>query len=206
MAACSLLSCSLNYDTEKNSEETVPEFSFTDAVFNRYEDNKISIQLEAKKLEQYKSDGSSYAQSAKFKTYKDDGTIDTDGTCSLLASLTNDEKYSLFDDISINVYSEDLNIAARSLQFNGKTEQLTSGRNEKVSIRRKGTSITGTGFSASGVSRKFTFENQVSGSVKDESPSRDTAEPNGEEDFLSKDSDQPEQTELVAENSIQDGE
>ena len=166
VALC-FFSCSLNYETEKNSEESVPEFSFTGAVFNRYKDNKISIQLEADKLEQYKADGSSYAQSAQFKTYKEDGTLDTDGYCSLLASNTNDEKYSLFDGISINVYSQDLKITAQSLHFNGKTEQLTSGRNEQVTIARKGTTVSGTGFSASGVSRKFSFERQVSGSVVD---------------------------------------
>lgn len=195
----SLLSCSLNYGTEKNSEETVPEFSFTGAVFNRYEDNKISIQLEAEKLEQYKADGSSYAQAAKFKTYKEDGSLDTEGTCSLLASLTNEEKYSLFDNISINVYSEDLNIAASSLQFNGKTEQLSSSRNQKVTIRRKGTSITGTGFSASGVSHKFNFENQVSGSVQDQGSSQNQPESTEE-------GEPAEMPEPLAENSNQAGE
>ena len=160
-------SCSLNYGTEQSSESATPEFSFTDAQFNRYEDEQISINLEAEKLEQYKSDGSSYAKNAQFKTFKKDGGIDTEGFCSLLAADTSAKNYSLFDGISINIYSQELKITAQSLHFNGKTEQLTSARDEEVTIGRKGTDITGRGFSASGVSRTFAFENQVTGTVND---------------------------------------
>ncbi len=163
------LSCSLNYGTEQSSESTVPEFSFKNAVFNRYEDGTPSISLQAEKLEQYKSDGSSYAQNAKFKTYSKSGELDTEGFCQLLASNTNDREYSLFNGISLNIYSQDLKLQAQSLHFNGKTEQLTSDRNDTVTIERKNTVIQGKGFSASAVSKTYSFENQVSGTIKDDS-------------------------------------
>lgn len=164
---CLAVSCSLNYGTEQDSEASVPEFSFTEAVFNRYEDSKISITLQSEKLEQYKSDGSSYAKNAQFKTYTKEGTLDTDGFCSLLAAHPNDELYTLFDGISINIYSQKMTLTAESLKFNGKTEQITSGENEVVSIEKDGTTATGTGFSASGVSRKYSFSEQVAGTVID---------------------------------------
>lgn len=163
------LSCSLNYGTEQSSESTVPEFSFKNAVFNRYEDGTTSISLQAEKLEQYKSDGSSYAQNAEFKTYSKSGELDTEGFCQLLASNTNSKEYSLFDGISLNIYSQDLKLQAQSLHYNGKTEQLTSDRNETVTIERKNTVIQGKGFSASAVSKTYSFENQVSGTIKDDS-------------------------------------
>ncbi len=163
------LSCSLNYGTEQSSESTVPEFSFKNAVFNRYEDGTTSISLQAEKLEQYKSDGSSYAQNAKFKTYSKSGELDTEGFCQLLASNTNSREYSLFNGISLNIYSQDLKLQAQSLHFNGKTEQLTSDRNDTVTIERNNTVIQGKGFSASAVSKTYSFENQVSGTIKDDS-------------------------------------
>ena len=154
------LSCSLNYGTEQSSESTVPEFSFKNAVFNRYEDGTTSISLQAEKLEQYKSDGSSYAQNAKFKTYSKSGELDTEGFCQLLASNTNNREYSLFNGISLNIYSQDLKLQAQSLHFNGKTEQLTSDRNDTVTIERNNTVIQGKGFSASAVSKTYSFENR----------------------------------------------
>ncbi len=179
------LSCSLNYGTEQSSEATVPEFSFTNAVFNRYENGSTSISLQAEKLEQYKSDGSSYAQNAEFKTYSKDGKLDTEGFCQLLASNTKNEEYSLFNGISINIYSQDLKLNAQSLHFNGKTEQLTSDKNETVTIERKNTIISGKGFSASAVSKTYSFENQTSGTIKTDSSATESQNQNNqiEENF-----------------------
>ncbi len=168
------LSCSLNYGTEQSSEETVPEFSFKNAVFNRYENGSTALSLEADKLEQYKSDGSSYAQNAKFKTYSKTGELDTEGFCQLLASNTKNKEYSLFNGISINIYSQDLKLQAQSLHFDGKTEQLTSAKDEAVTIERKNTIIEGKGFSASAVSKTYSFISQVSGTITDNSSDTET--------------------------------
>ena len=58
------------------------------------------------------------------------------------------------------------------LRWNGKTEQLTGGRRDTVRIEKDGTIIYGTGFSASGVSKKFGFAGTVSGEIeaKDKEP------------------------------------
>ncbi|MGI5070989.1 LPS export ABC transporter periplasmic protein LptC [Treponema pectinovorum] len=163
------VACSLNYGNEKDFESIVPEFTFEDAVFKRYADNSLRMDLEVQKLEQYKSDGSAYAKNAKFKTFKEDGSHDTEGSCSLLALNITDKKYSLFDEIKINVESEELTITAQALHFDANSEQLTGGLDQIVQIKRKGTVLKGKGFSASGVSKNFKFLSDVSGIVYDTS-------------------------------------
>ena len=125
----------------------------------------LSINLKAELLEQYKSDGSSYAKNANFKTFDKDGILDTEGSCLFMGADTNQEQYSMFDSVNIKVYSQELTINASSLYFDGKSEQLVSGIAEEVSIKRKDTSITGTGFSASGVSNTFSFNQNITGTV-----------------------------------------
>ncbi|MFA6937388.1 MAG: hypothetical protein WCQ67_04085, partial [Treponema sp.] len=39
-----LSSCSLNYDQGTNTESSVPEFTFTNATFNRYENDKLTME------------------------------------------------------------------------------------------------------------------------------------------------------------------
>ncbi|MBQ7881837.1 MAG: LPS export ABC transporter periplasmic protein LptC [Treponema sp.] len=163
--AYNFFSCSLNYGTEKTSEETVPEFSFLNSNYNKYEENKLSIEMKAKKMEQYKTNGDTYAESVVFKTYKDDGTVDTEGSCNLLSSNTKTKKYSLFDNIEINIYDQEMILFATSLYFNGTTEQLTSSQTENVLIKKKDTEIEGIGFSASGVSKKYAYASNIKGKI-----------------------------------------
>lgn len=163
--AYNFFSCSLNYGTEKTSEETVPEFSFLNSNYNKYEENKLSIEMKAKKMEQYKTNGDTYAESVVFKTYNDDGTVDTEGSCNLLSSNTKTKKYSLFDNIEINIYDQEMILFATSLYFNGTTEQLTSSQTENVLIKKKDTEIEGIGFSASGVSKKYAYDSNIKGKI-----------------------------------------
>jgi LPS export ABC transporter protein LptC len=163
--AYNFFSCSLNYGTEKTSEETVPEFSFLNSNYNKYEENKLSIEMKAKKMEQYKANGDTYAENVVFKTYNDDGTVDTEGSCNLLSSNTKTKKYSLFDDIKINIYDQEMILFATSLYFNGTTEQLTSSQTENVLIKKKDTEIEGIGFSASGVSKKYAYASNIKGKI-----------------------------------------
>ncbi len=163
--AYNFFSCSLNYGTEKTSEETVPEFSFLNSNYNKYEENKLSIEMKAKKMEQYKANGDTYAENVVFKTYNDDGSVDTEGSCNLLSSNTKTKKYSLFDNIEINIYDQEMILFATSLYFNGTTEQLTSSQTENVLIKKKDTEIEGIGFSASGVSKKYAYASNIKGKI-----------------------------------------
>lgn len=161
-----LTSCSLKYGMATSDESSIPEFTFTDVKFDRYENGKKSINLSAEKLEQYKDGKSVYAQGMEFQIINDEGEITTQGKCSLLSADTDEEKYILYDDIIIKNIKDDMTVTADSLKWNGKSEQLTSGRNDNVSIIKGNTIIQGSGFSASGVSKKFSFTGAVSGQTE----------------------------------------
>ena len=158
--------CSLKYGMTVYDENSSPEFVFNDVNFDRYEDNKKTLSLSAERLEQYKDGKSIFAKNPAFKTYDDDGELATEGKCELLSADTNEEKYVLYDNIEINNLSDDIIVSADNLRWNGKTEQLVSGRTDNVSIKRGKTIMSGSGFSASGVSKQFSFTGVVTGETE----------------------------------------
>ena len=180
IAVCLVSACSLDYGKSVNVEDAVPEFRFTDAHFSRYEDNKATMEIAAERIEQYKSDGSSYARKAVFKSYGDDGELKTEGTCNFLSADTKKELYIMFDDISLLLHSQDMKVFADALKYDGNNEQITSGRDDEVSVEKKDTVITGRGFSASGVSKTFSFLTQVTGDITTSDDGDDSA-PNADE-------------------------
>src|SRR5574344_2106237 len=176
--------CSLNYVTTENTESTVPEFVFSDLVFNRYENGKLTMTSSAIKIEQYKNDNSTFARGLKFTTFQSDGTPDTEGYCSLLAADTGTEQYSFFNNIDILNHKRNIQIFAKNLHWDGKTEQLTSGKNDTLTMVKGGATLTGTGFSASAISDSFLFSGTVSGSI---TTKEDTTEQQPQDSDNSKD-------------------
>ena len=158
-------SCSLKYDQGHNVESTVPEFSFSDVVFSRYEDKKIAMKMEAGQLEQYKDGASTFGKDVSFAVYED-GEIVTEGVCSYLGMDTKKEVYELFENIRIHNKKQNLEVTGKKFRWNGKNEQLTSGRNDMVKIEKDGMTIHGSGFSASGVSSSFSFNSIVTGTIE----------------------------------------
>lgn len=177
----SLFSCTLKYGEDIANESVLPEFIFENSTFTRYEDNVKTINLNAERLEQYKSGKSMYAKNVLFNIFDTDGNLETSGKCGLMGADTKTEKYLLFENIEINQKKDDISISAQALKWDGKTEQLTSGLNDVVSIKKEGTQIHGSGFSASGVSRNFVFTGYVSGSIDtNEDESNESSQTDGE--------------------------
>ncbi|MCH5290137.1 MAG: LPS export ABC transporter periplasmic protein LptC [Treponema sp.] len=160
------VSCSLKYDQEINAESTVPEFIFVNTSFRRYEDNKKKIALQADVMEQYKTDNSAFAKNVSFQTWNKDDELDTEGTCIIMSINSKDEIYTFFNNILISSDTQKFEIRANNLRWNSKTEQLTSGATDKVFLTHNNTKIEGNGFSASGVSRTYSFNRAVFGSVE----------------------------------------
>ncbi len=156
-------SCSLNYEEDSSQISNAPEFVFKNAKFSRYESSKISLKVEADILEQYKDNNAAYAQNARFFSWGKDGNLETEGKCFLLSMNSKDEIYTLFKDILIQNYSQNLEIQAQNLKWNGKTEQLTSSKDEKVFLKKDNIELQGKAFSASGVSQSFYFAGEVNG-------------------------------------------
>ena len=159
------LSCSLNYLNGENSEDKIPEFSFRNASYTRYESGRKNVSLNAAQLEQYKSDNAVFARNAEFETFDADGKDETSGSCELIAANTKEEIYTLYGGIRLNLQKQDMQISADSLNFNKKTEQITSGKNGEVRLTKKDVEMSGYGFSASGVSKTFFFTSAVSGTI-----------------------------------------
>lgn len=177
------LSCSLNYGTEENSESTIPEFNFTNAVFSRYSNNKKTMEVNAEAIEQYKSDGNTYAKNADFVTFSNKGETTTSGVCDLLSADVDNEQYNLFDNININIYDKNITLDAQVLHFDGKTEQLTGSFEDEVSISKDDTTLKGTAFSASGISNTFSMISGVEGQIiQNESEKSESDEENSEID------------------------
>ncbi len=169
--------CSLRYNSSFQDEANVPEFIFTDATFTKYEDSTKKLSLSAETLEQYSEGNSMYAKGVSFKLLNKEGEIETEGSCNLLAANSDAEKYTLFDDIKVKNIKEDFEVSADTLRWNGKSEQLTSSRNDMVSIKKGDTYMIGSGFSASAVSKKFSFTGIISGEfTKDEDNNQSEAQ------------------------------
>lgn len=159
-------SCSLDYKvTPENIEDNVPELTFSKANFIRYEDNKQIVNFSADEIEQYSDATKMFAKNIEFIIYDEEGEVETTGSCTLMSSDTSLGIYELYDDIRISNAPREMELKAKALRWNDKTEQLTSGRNDTISITKNNTTLYGAGFSASAVSNSFIFAGAISGTV-----------------------------------------
>ncbi len=159
------LSCSLNYGEQVDTQNSVPEFIFKNTSYKKYKDSKLSMEMNASIIEQYKTNSLSYADNAKFKTWNEDGELETEGSCALLSMDQTEKLYTMFKSIVIKNYSQSMEIQAENLKWNGQNEQLVSGVSDLVFLKKDKLELEGTGFSASGVSKSFEFTGKVTGSM-----------------------------------------
>ena len=181
-AAFSFFSCSLKYDDAINAEKTTPEYIFNQVKLVRYTNGQEDLRVQADNIEQYKNSSVTYGKNVKFTTYDKDHKLETEGSCGYLYADTDNGLYELYDGIKLFSSVQNTNFFADMLRWNNKTEQLTGGRRDTVRIEKDGTIIYGTGFSASGVSRKFSFAGTVSGEIeaKDKEPQVEQEEADNE--------------------------
>ena len=164
-ASSLFLSCSLKYDEGSESKNITPELKFENLQFRRYEDEKITMKLYAEQMEQYKGNGSAYAKKTSFETWDSEGNLTSEGSCILLGMDREKETYLLFNDIIMNNIEQNFKIYAQKLKWDSKTKQLTSSADEKIYLLRDDVEMEGYGFSASGVSKSFSFEKPVTGTI-----------------------------------------
>ena len=166
-ALCLLFSsCSLKYSETVNSEDTVPEFIFEETNLVRYENNKPTLELSAGSLEQYKNNDETYGKDVTFKAYNDAGEVETEGSCGIIFADSGKKLYELYDDINLYNVPENMRFYANMLRWNGNSEQLTSGRSDMVKIEKDDTIMRGSGFTASGISKTFSFRGNITGTIE----------------------------------------
>lgn len=161
-----LTSCSLKYEDGVSVEEKIPEFVFEGTTITRYENNKVSVEINTDYMEQYKNSPETFAKNIDFRTYDDNNTIETEGSCGYLFANTDKEVYELYDEIKIFQNTEKTKFFAKMLKWNAKTEQLTGGKNDTVRIEKEDTILYGSGFAASGISKTFQMSGSVSGDIE----------------------------------------
>ena len=159
-------SCSLKYSETVNSEDKVPEFVFEDTRLVRYEDKKPTLEVSAESLEQYKNTNETYGKGVSFVSYDKEGKLETEGSCGIIFADTGTKIYELYDDINLYNISDKMRFYANALRWNGRTEQLTSGRGDMVKIEKDDTIMRGSGFTASGISKTFSFRGNITGTIE----------------------------------------
>ena len=171
-----IASCSLKYSETVNSEDVVPEFIFEETKLVRYEKNKPTLELTAGTLEQYKNADETYGKDVSFTAYNDNGETETEGSCGIIYADTEKKIYELYDDINLYNVPEKMRFHANVLKWNGQTEQLTSGRSDMVKIEKDDTIMRGSGFTASGISKTFSFRGNITGTIETDGDSEENAE------------------------------
>lgn len=167
LCAVIFTSCSLKYEKTAEADSRVPEFIFQNTTMTRYENNAVTFQMNAEILEQYKNSSQTFAKNVNFSAYENN-EITTEGSCALLFADTDTEIYTLYDEIQLFNHSEHIKFFANVIKWNAKNEQLTSGRGDVVKIEKDDAVIRGTGFSASGIGKTFSFKGNVTGEIETE--------------------------------------
>lgn len=176
-----LTSCSLKYSETVNSEDKVPEFVFEDTKLVRYENQKPTLEVSAATLEQYKNTNETYGKAVSFVSYDDEGNVETEGSCGIIFADTGTKVYELYDDINVYNAPEKMRFYANMLRWNGRSEQLTSGRGDMVKIEKDDTIMRGSGFSASGISKTFSFRGNITGTIETSEETEEPAEGENEQ-------------------------
>lgn len=171
-------SCSIKYEDVINTEEATPELVFQNTKMSRYENDKLTVEMKAELLEQYKNSTETYGKNLSFSAYDKEGQLSTQGSCGLIMADTDKELYELYDNIELINNSEKIKFFANVLKWNSKTEQLIGGKGDMVQVEKEDAIIRGTGFSASGVSKSFSFRGTVTGEI--ESNAEKETEPTNE--------------------------
>lgn len=172
ISASVFFSCSLRYGEEVSSTETTPEFTFQNVTYTIYQNGGKTFNIECSQLEQYQN-SSSYANDATFTSWNNLGQKETTGSCNLISIETNQNIYTLYGDISVNNLDQNLLIQTDYLKWNNNSQQLQSNNQSLVTIQKDDLTVTGTGFSASGVSKTYTFNSNISGTLIQEEPSNE---------------------------------
>lgn len=163
----SICSCSLKYRETPNVDDIIPEFIFENTKMTSYEKNTKKMEVKSQIVEQYKNSSQSFAKDVEFLSYDDKSELLNEGNCGYLFADSKNEIYQLYDDISLYNHTDNIKFSADVLKWNGKTEQLTSGKSDSVKVEKDNTVIIGSGFSASGVSKSYKFTGAVSGTITD---------------------------------------
>ncbi|MEE0879841.1 MAG: LPS export ABC transporter periplasmic protein LptC [Treponemataceae bacterium] len=194
----SFFGCSLEYESDTPEQIRAPEFTFEELELTKVEKGRKKAIINANTLEQYHKLNASFAKDVRFKLFNDTNLIEVEGEAELLSVDNKSETYTMFNSVSITSYEQSMNIQAKNLKWNNKTEQLTSSQEDIVTISNLATeqkkgyvkpksentsqiTLEGKGFSASGVTWQYAFKNATTGKIIIEDKEKGTTDETSEE-------------------------
>jgi len=169
--------CSFNYGTISSNEDD-PNLIMENAEYIRITDGSPDIRVEAGEVRHYEKmhimelDNFSFEQFIiDFNANPGEQTADPElnawGTAGQLRLETDTNNFLMRDNVTINVDSEDINIAAETINWNDNERVLRAHGTVNIT-RSDGTFIQGTGFSADTRNRNWEFESAVEGTIIEE--------------------------------------
>jgi hypothetical protein len=170
------VACEISYGVIDDTTASTPEFQLNGARVTHYENGRLTAQLDAGMVEQYKNNSSIFGSSVSFVIYEENGTEIGHGKCGLISADTGNEIYLLFDSIEFVNNRDQFALTAEAIKWSSKEGLLSSERNGIVSIvqnRRGGNgetsfSLSGTEFSVNRNKRTFEFNAPVTGFFESE--------------------------------------
>jgi LPS export ABC transporter protein LptC len=187
--SCCLLSfllftaCSFNYDTVTQTYDG-PNLIMNNAEYVRITNGNPEIHLKAEEIRQFEAKHTMELDKFSFEQYnaapegqKAIPDINTRGKAGFAQMETDTGNFSMKNDISIEVSSEDISLETAEMTW--KNEDRTLAAPGQVSIQRSdGTTLTGADFSANARDRSWKFGSAVAGSIveKDDAQEDTTSE------------------------------
>lgn len=172
-AVSGLSSCSLDYETEEEGQNTiVPEMILNNVDFLRIDRGVKVLTLNADSLELFNQDDTTFGKDARFWLFGRNGECTSFGRCDLLNAENATGVYMLLGNVQLENYQNNYSIKAQNLRWNSSTEQLVSDRENTVEVWQHAKTTDdsslytkGTGFCFSAFRLGYRFENEVTGSV-----------------------------------------
>jgi LPS export ABC transporter protein LptC len=159
--------CSLDYraaDTETADTRNVPDTSANDVVYRIMRDGRLSFQLEAERIDTYKSSKQTVLSKAHFTEFSEDGKLATDGRGDAVVFNTDSENAEITGSVSVYSASEEGDISAEALSWSKKEKLLTTDPKVRVIVRKDdGSYISGKGFVGDFRVKEMRFSGPVEG-------------------------------------------
>lgn len=165
---CAFSSCSLNYTSDESETPAVPEMIISNPRFCRIENGTKTLDVSASSFELFKDPSALYGSDIAFTVYEKSGTQSANGSSAFLCALTDKGEYTLLGGAAFESGAHGVTLAADTLRWNTKTEQLVTPVGSTVTVTRTldggGTfSATGKGFTASAFDLSFRFADGCGG-------------------------------------------
>lgn len=165
-----LSGCSLDYGAalSESLAADVPDMVIYDFAHTVVENGFPLFRLNAEKAELFTSLNKTRLSAVSFSQYASDGSgrLVTEGRADTAVFWTKTESADLYGAVSFRSEEEGLRVESGNIKWDGEARTLTSGNDTVTTlIDDDGSRLAGSGFSADGARRSFSFAQRVDGTI-----------------------------------------